>query len=114
MKKKYIQTSLSIYLLFLERAKTQFFNQYLLLRRKDFISDKFNTANNVALNNAFSAKTKSLQSCTPKAFHLFFLKNYFSSSSSFFSSSLSGKIIDKRTDITNTPPTIPNETGEGI
>lgn len=38
----------------------------------------------------------------------------YSFSLSFSSSSFSGKITDKRTEITNTPPTIPNEIGEGI
>ena len=33
---------------------------------------------------------------------------------SFSSSFLSGKITDSRTEITNTPPTIPNEIGEEI
>ena len=47
-------------------------------------------------------------------FIVYFKYNYFSSNSSFFSSSFSGKMIDKRTEITNTPPTIPNETGDGI
>lgn len=77
MKKKHIQTSLSIYLLFLERAKTQFFNQYLLLRRKDFISDKFNAGNNVALNNAFSAKNKKPSELYSKGFSSIFFEKLF-------------------------------------